>query len=353
MRARPFIEEESYEIRQARCFGAAVQFFCDAVQPKKPTGHEDAACEILHLFLVLSDSRGRREILQKQLARPGGLVGMGALAIPKRAAAGVGADDKNQSAILKAAAQDYGYDRWIKAHRMAYAASRDHFKGRGAGEQLYGAPGPNSCMALVDDVTTLEPLIAGAAGLSMETSTRNFQHLYAFDRVITGEERTKIQRALVRHAQGLGLGGDAGAIGPEQPHRVPGSINYKPGRNLFVCRLAATWTRYADDARPLRADEWIRRGEKLAADTPASSPAPAASGLRRDRPGTSGDKTASGSDWAWACAQVEQAIGRESGDDLARRLERELADRVRQRRGKDAERYARLTIFNVRREKEF
>lgn len=356
MRSRPYIRAESIHIYEARAFGASIQTFCDAVQPKLERGRrggDNSAADILRLYLVRPDQEGRFEILKRQLDLRGGLIGMGALDIPE-------GDLHAIEPIYRDVVASYGYDRWHKAHNLAYARSRRSFEARGVGEQLYGAPGVNSCMALVDDVKTYEPLVRRAAGLSLETSAGNYQHLYSFDRILTGEERHAIQRALVAHAQSLGLGGDMRAIGPAQPHRVPGSINYKEGRGLFVCRLAATWLVPTDGVKPLRADDWIRKGQELAAAEPVksaehSNAATALAGPRRRlrRTGGGGDKSDSGDDWAWTCRQVEQSTGKENGDALAQRLERELADRVRHRRGKDAERYARLTVFNVRREKQF
>lgn len=346
MRARPYIKEESIHIFEARCFGAAVQFFCDAVKPKRndKDEKENAAADILRLFLVRSDKRGRREICKRQLARAGGLIGLGAID-PKSA----GEDEDGGDQLRDQIKREYGFDRWHKVHSKAYAASRDSFEERGVGEQVYGAPGPNSCMALLDDVNTTESVVQGAAGLAIETSAGNFQHLYAFDRILAPEDRVVIQRALVLHAQGLGLGGDPRAIGPEQPHRVPGSVNYKPGRSLFVCRLAATWMR-VDGARQLRADEWIQRGQTPAAAAPARAAVP---GLRGGRPVADGHKSASEAEWAWLCAEVEQSLGREDPDVLAQRLELALVERAHSRRGRDAPRYARLTIFNLRSRKNF
>lgn len=323
MSSRPYVKPESIHIFEGRAFGAAIQNFCDRVQKREKGEKPTSAAAVLQLFLVRPDQKGRR-VLCRGLDRPGGLTGL---------------------------------DWHGSVHNVAYAASRQAFEERGSGEQVFGAPGENSCMVLLDDIRTHDRIVDGVAGLSLETSEGNYQHLYACDRVLTGEERMTIQLALVAHAKGLGLGGDAGACGPAQPHRVPGSVNYKQGRGLFVCRLAATWMFHVDGARALRADEWIRKGQELAATAPAKALPPAAatpSGLRRGRAaGAPGDKSGSGSDWAWACAQVEQAAGRESGDELASRLELELADRARTRRGKDAERYARVTIFNVRRQKGF
>lgn len=363
MSYRPYIQPESIHIVEARCFGAAIQNFCDSAQG----AGSDAAANVLQLLMVRPDRPGRREICTRQMQRPGGLIGLGAIDPPGSARKTVDEEDDDEDGprrrserLAALAVASYGYDRWHKVHTAAYAASRKPFEERGSGEQIYGAPGENSCMVLLDDVKTPEPVIAGVAGLSMETSTGNYQHLYACNRILAGAERRAIQLALVALSKSLGVGGDGNACGPFQPHRVPGSVNYKPGRGLFVCRLAETWLFHVDGARPLPADKWIRRGQELAIADPAkgvdSDRADAASTsprLRREREIGGGDKSDSGADWAWTCRQVEQAAGKESGDALAQRLERELADRVRQRRGKDAERYARLTVFKVRREKNF
>jgi hypothetical protein len=351
MSSRPYIQAESIHIFESRAFGASIQNFCDAVQKKEKGVERRGASGILNLFLVRPDRDGRRQICAGITSKPGGLFELG------------------MDMADCADGMPMPVPAWhAKVHKVAFAASKKPFEDRGSGEQVFGAPGENSCMALLDDVTTPEPLLAGVAGLSIETSAGNYQHLYACDRVLTGEERRLIQLALVDHSKSLGVGGDAAACGPFQPHRVPGSVNYKQGRGLFVCRLAATWLFHVDGARPLPADKWIRKGQELAAAAPCKTKsvehahADATStgqrpGLRRGREsgGDGGDKSDSGSDWAWTCLQVEhaQAAGKEIGDDLAQRLEQELADRARHRRGKDAERYARLTVFNVRREKQF
>lgn len=188
---------------------------------------------------------------------------------------------------------------WQKVFHFAWAKSQKLFEQDGSGEQIFAAPGEKSRMILIDDLKTPVPVFEEKLCIILETSGGNYQHLYCSDRELAGEERHHIQKVLAAR-----FGGDPGATGGAQPHRVPGSTNYKKGRNLFVCRLVGTVS-FMDGGKPLEVDKILR-------ETPAEAPAdrlqqmeqhackkvaPRARGIIVPPGGGGGDASGSGQDW--------------------------------------------------------
>lgn len=125
---------------------------------------------------------------------------------------------------------------WFRAFQMAYAKSKESFLLERSGEQIHAAP-DNSCLVMIDDLSTPWPLpFSGKCGhpdcAIIETSPGNYQHFYACDRKLTSSERFAIQKNLAQK-----FDGDPGATGGNQLHRIPGSVNYKPGKNLYIAKF--------------------------------------------------------------------------------------------------------------------
>jgi hypothetical protein len=118
---------------------------------------------------------------------------------------------------------------------LAYARSAEIFKSEGIGEQLYFSPLDGSRILLVDDLKTSEPVLAGHLYCILKTSAGNYQHFYVACRAISNDERGAIQTRLA-----AAHGGDPAATSGCQPHRAPGSVNYKQGRDLFVTCLVSS-----------------------------------------------------------------------------------------------------------------
>lgn len=325
MSSRPFVARDPELLHESRIFGGCIQIYMDSIYRPGEGVKDRSTPSILSLCLVRPGERGRMPIFDKHMARRGGLIGLGAVDVVDDE--GVENDEVKRS---------YGSTRWPDVHKMAYARSKSIWETHGTGEQVFACPGPNNATALLDDVKTPE-LIDDAAGISLETSAGNYQHLYFFDRILSPDERGAIQRALCAEAQARGIGGDPAATGPEQPHRVPGSVNFKPGRNLFVTRLAGAWGRI-DGGVPLIADEWIERGQGVTSTRAAAS--------KNRGPIPEGHKSDSESDWAWACAYAETRRGMDR-DQLIDEIEQGLTARALPRRQGDAARYARKTVKSL------
>ena len=266
-------------------------------------------------------------IFGEHLRRPGGLIGLGAIET-----------EDLDDALLEEVVRVWGRARWRDVHRLAYARSKDLFERSGSGEQVFGAPGANATYALLDDVATSEPLF-DCAVIVLQTSSKSFQHLYFFDRAISDEERASLQRFLVAEAQKRGLGGDPAATGGRQPHRVPGSINYKPGRGLFITRIARILTS-VDGVEPLRTDHFLAKSESAKIFNRNFDRTHRASRHIRAH-----HKSESERDWHFACDFVEKnRLKYPNREYLAHEVERALIDRAFARRGADAYRYARITV---------
>ena len=164
---------------------------------------------------------------------------------------------------------------------MVFAKSWDAFAKTGSGEQLYFSPREGSRVVLVDDISTDQPLFPGHQCAVIETSCGNFQHFYVCERGLQHRERQELQTVLARQ-----FGGDLKATNGHQPHRAPGSVNYKPGRGCFVARLvfctAAGAVLTAPTAREVEASTLTDEGD-----------------TRLNEPRVGGVKSPSEVDWAW------------------------------------------------------
>lgn len=237
---------------------------------------------------------------------------------------------------------------WEKGFRMAYAKSKVGFAAEGTGEQIFAIPGPSSRVVLVDDLKTPIPVLSRALCIVLETSERNYQHLYAFDKVLTGVERRHIQRALVHQ-----FGGDDGALGGYQPHRIPGSVNYKEGRNQWVCRLLGNVVEL-DGGHPLKAREWLGDfSAEASTDTCQNKSAQSALKLasapaaRRKQRGP-GEVDESALDWHFSIRKIAKFKSDGlHGQKLKDCILSELISRSTPRRGRDAIRYSSTTVENL------
>lgn len=117
----------------------------------------------------------------------------------------------------------------------------------GKKQGVYVRPRDGSRLVLVDDLATHEPLFQ-APHVILETSKKNYQHIYCVDRPLSNQERNLMQKELANR-----FGGDLGATSGAQPHRVPGSINYKPGRRNFWTKLILLELA----GEPIKADEFL------------------------------------------------------------------------------------------------
>lgn len=233
------------------------------------------------------------------------------------------------------------------------AFSLSFFKSQGCteeaenGEQLFVKPSQNSRMVLVDDLPTPAPIFGGALCIILETSSQNYQHLYCFDRVLNGAERQHIQTRMARE-----FGGDARACGPFQPHRCPGSVNYKKGRGQFVTRLVGTVSNI-NGGKPLKASKWLSDFDKEKA--PNSVLVTALDPSNIDQPElqicinkTVGTQNESEQEWHLSIMRASGLKSRGfSEDEIAANLVKWLSSKAAPRRGGDANRYAKKTVENL------
>ena len=202
---------------------------------------------------------------------------------------------------------------------FAFARSREVFERCGEGEQVFLAPRPGSRILLVDDLKTDRPVVDNTPVAILQTSFGNFQHFYVCDRELEADERNEMQKALA-----LKFGGDAGATGGHQPHRCPGSVNYKPDRSLFVTRLI----HHSIEGRPIPFCAGVTAHSAVVKERPTTPPPGATKGTLAC---TAGDQSAA--DWAWVKTNSHLGF-----DKLVSRLAASSAQR-----GKHAD-YARRTV---------
>lgn len=164
---------------------------------------------------------------------------------------------------------------------MVYAKSWDAFTKTGSGEQLYFSPRQGSRVVLIDDISTDQPLFPGHQCAVIETSAGNFQHFYVCERGLEHHERNALQVVLADQ-----FGGDLKATNGHQPHRAPGSVNYKSGRGCFVTRLVFCTAAGAVLAAPTAG------GVEASTLTDAGD-------TRLNEPRVGGVKSPSEDDWAW------------------------------------------------------
>ena len=147
--------------------------------------------------------------------------------------------------------------------------------------------------------------------LAVRTSPVGGCHLWlACQRPLAESERATAQRWLAQRT-----GADPASISGEHLGRLAGFKNWKR-QGVWVNVIAASWHRCWDPTPALAAcgPAHLRRGPSL--------------------PRAGRDLSPSGREWAWVCGRLEN--GRDS-----EALYQRLVARARQRRGQDAERYAR------------
>lgn len=241
----------------------------------------------------------------------------------------------------------FGFFDFQKAFSLSFFKSRGCTEEAENGEQLFVKPGENSRVVLVDDLATPAPIFAGALCIVLETSKQNFQHLYCFDRVLTGSERQYIQTRIARQ-----FGGDERACGPFQPHRCPGSVNYKKGRNQFVTRLVGTVSKI-DGGKPLRATKWLEDFETSADTNTCCSTVRVPHEIKQmdlQASRSEADGAKNESELEWHLSIIRSAGSRSRGlsaEEIAEDVVKWLSSRAEPRRGGDARRYAIKTVENL------
>lgn len=203
------------------------------------------------------------------------------------------------------------------------------------GANILIRPQPTSAhpWLLLDDlpVARLLDLIAGFAGMAVQTSPDQGQAWLLADRPMSQAERGAAQRLLVQR-----LGADLGAAGGGQFGRLPGFRNKKLGRDC--------WTNLIKDSTSLAAP--ISSARLLALDGPppavinqTGTGEPVAAS--RPRPGAGEGCDESNKEFAFACHKVREGWARE-------RIEQAIAAHARargKRRGEAAAlAYARATV---------
>lgn len=235
-----------------------------------------------------------------------------------------------------------------KAFNFAWAKSNESFENNKTGEQLFAIPGEKSRLVLLDDMKSPEPIFENTLCVILETSLHNYQHLYCCDKVLTGAERHSIQSAIQAR-----FGGDKGATGGAQPHRVPGSVNYKPGRNLFVCRLVGTISAGLDCGKPLKSADWLQ--DVQLEDVPSDA-LPATQKQKREANrmikinvatgAGDGDKSPSGQDWRRAILLCNEMRGCRH-DEIDKSLTNMLIKSASARGKNDPAEYSKLTVSKL------
>lgn len=208
-----------------------------------------------------------------------------------------------------------------KLFRLAYAKSASVFEQTGEGEQVFLAPRPGSRILLIDDLKVAVPVLTESPFAILETSPGNFQHFYTCERGLDVDQRHQLQNSLAKE-----FGGDLAAASGSQPHRCPGSVNYKPGRDLFVARLVAMSTAGKPLACPTETET-----EKETRVSPPNPP-------KRAAMGRVGGMLMSPSEVDWQWVKTHRNLGEVE-------LVRQLAARAASR-GKHAD-YARRTVIKA------
>jgi hypothetical protein len=198
------------------------------------------------------------------------------------------------------------------------------------GAEVYVRPARGMAwpMVFLDDV--LAPLAMAQArshgGMAIQTSPAGGCHLWLpCAQVLDEEARHQAQRWLAAV-----LGADLGSVSGEHLGRLAGFKNWKRGG----CWVNVVSFPEAGSAAPLGLT--VPPDVLESVTEPRCTPVGVTSARdAHGRPG--GDSTPSGQDWNWACRMLE------SGSDPERTY-RELVQRAWERRGQDAERYARRTV---------
>ncbi len=157
--------------------------------------------------------------------------------------------------------------------------------------------------------------------LAVRTSPVGGCHLWlACQQPLAESQRAGAQRWLAQRT-----GADPASISGEHLGRLAGFKNWKR-QGVWVNVIGASWHRLWDPTPALA----------------GCGPTHTRRGPSRSLPHTGRDVSPSGREWAWICALLENGRDPEA-------LYQRLVARARQRRGPDAERYARLTIDHATR----
>lgn len=164
----------------------------------------------------------------------------------------------------------------------------------------------------------------------VETSAGNHQVWIATTRLMTEDERKRVQRIV-----GAGCGADKGSVSGEHWGRCPGFINRKPERNGFLSKLI----HIAEHGKLLDVDAVLRQ-EPVTPALRYRHPAYALPSFKRrsvTRINVGGDASESGREWGWVMGALEHGISPVE-------IETRLAYQSEARRGKDTARYASRTV---------
>lgn len=198
------------------------------------------------------------------------------------------------------------------------------------GAEVYIRParGLDWPMVFLDDVLPEVAMAAarGHGGLAIQTSPAGGCHLWLPCAQILGEAaRHRAQRWLAER-----MGGDLGSLSGEHLGRLAGFKNWKRG-GCWVNVVA-----FPED-QSTAAEGLILPPDAIAAGKEHAQALTAGGSVTLARKSSAGDCSPSGQEWGWACRMLEAGWDPE-------RVCQELTQQARNRRGPDAERYARRTV---------
>lgn len=226
----------------------------------------------------------------------------------------------------KQGAMLWHYDLSLECLPLRWAGAEN---ARRADIYIRPARGYSWPLVFLDDVpqTVAARVARKYASLLVRTSEEGGCHIWLRCRsTLDEDERRAAQRWLADH-----VGADRGSISGEHLGRLAGFKNWKRGGTwVNVLNRSAT---FPSDIAP----SW----DPLVVLTRRLAPQGASSGhavsRRRTRIAFGNDTSESGKEWGWVCGRLEAG----HDPDL---VYQQLLERARQRRGRDAERYARRTL---------
>lgn len=337
---RPYITERGAlgeVLFEARAFGASMELL--------NSNNGKVVADHTSLCLVRCGQRGRMLIFEQQTKKPGAYYSQ---LSQSNDLSRCGTHAFQASKKKTSNSQRGGPVDWQRVFELAYSKSEVIFRMTRSGEQIYAVPSLNSRVVMIDDLKSPYPVLDGCLCLVLETSRGNFQHLYGTDKVLTQDERQHIQVVLAKK-----FGGDMNATKGNQPHRVPGSVNYKPGRHQWVCRLVGN-VMTVDGGNSLKTKDWL------------AMPLPKADQFLKDHACVSDDRIPSiqvsdkrkrlssqtssseAGDWSFGISTAKKLkMAGWSGEPLKRQVLSDLVNRAREYRGSDVDRYANVTVNNL------
>jgi hypothetical protein len=194
----------------------------------------------------------------------------------------------------------------------------------GADIYIRPARGLDWPMVFLDDVAPLvaEQTARAHGGLAILTSPAGGCHLWLpCERPLDEAERHQTQRNLAGR-----LGGDLGSVSGEHLGRLAGFKNWKRGGCWVNVVFQPGW---APGAAPLPVPAEALQPDPRRRNPALNTSAPAARSGR--------DGSPSGQEWGWVCRMLESGCRPEDAYWA-------LVEKARERRGEDAERYARRTV---------